>query len=106
VGGCQGRPSSTHGGEEIRTEEAEGDPTPERAPAETVNTIAVTDPGPDLVSRVEEAATEGGALVPPEAPAGAAAGPGELPAIDLSYFFLSQFVVLTFVLEFFFFLRM
>ncbi len=84
MGGCRGRPSSTHGGEEIRTEEAGEDPTPERAQAETANTIAATDPVPDLVSRVEEAATEGGVT------AGAAAGPGEQPDNDLnSFFFLS-----------------
>jgi hypothetical protein len=81
VGGCRGRPSSTHGGEGTRTEEAEEDPTPERAPAETANTIAATDPAPDLVSRVEEAATEGGAA------AEAAAGPGEQPDNDLNFFF-------------------
>jgi hypothetical protein len=84
----QGRPSSTHGGAEIRAEEVEGDPTPGKVPAETANTTAATDPGPDPVCRVEEAATEGGALAPPEAPTGAAAGPGELPAVDLSSVFL------------------
>ncbi len=82
VEGSRGRPSNTPGEAEIRIEEVEEDPTPEKALAAMANSIATTDPGPDPDSRVTEAVTGGGTTAPPEAPTGAAAGPGEPLAVE------------------------
>ena len=73
--GSRGRPSNTPGGAVTRLEVGEEEPTPGKDPAVKVSTTAATDPDPD--SRVTEADTGGGAMAHPEAPTGAAAGPGE-----------------------------
>jgi hypothetical protein len=89
VGGSRGCPSNTPGGAETRSEEEKEEPTPGNDPAKTVGITTAMDPGPDPDSRVIEAATGGGAMAPLEVRTGAAAGPGERPAVEtiLSVFF-------------------
>ncbi len=82
MGGSRGGLSNTPGGAATRPEEEEEGPTLGKDPVETVGSTTALDPDPDPDSHATEAATGGGAMEPLEAGTGAAAGPGERPAVE------------------------